>query len=55
MQWQHEFVVAQIPELPDDADEDTKKAHAQKWVQADAIDQKIDSQIEFYNFCKSKI
>ena len=55
MQWQAQYVAKQVdalPALPEDATYEMKQGLAKKRVQVDAIEQKVETQIEFYNFCK---
>lgn len=56
--WQVEYVKKQyneLPELPEDAPKELTQERAKRRVQIDAMEKKVEDQIEFYNFCKSTI
>lgn len=58
LQWQRDYVQAQydaLPPLPDDAPAELKQARAKNRVTIDTMEQKLDDQIAFYNFCKTQI
>jgi len=58
LQWQADYVKSQLealPEVPADAPKEQKEERAKRWVQFDAMEKKVEDQVEFYNFCKSQI
>lgn len=56
--FQVEFVKKQyndLPELPEDAPETITQERAKRRVQIDAMEKKVEDQIDFYNFCKTQV
>lgn len=56
--FQVEYVKKQyndLPVLPEDAPVEIKQERAKRRVQIDAMEKKVEDQIEFYNFCKTQI
>lgn len=56
MQWQAAYMASQIEALPalgEDASEEQKQGRAKQRVQVDAVEQKIEAQLSFYEFCKN--
>jgi phage shock protein A len=56
--FQLDFVKKQytdLPDLPEDASEEQKQERAKRRVQIDAMEKKVEDQIEFYNFCKASV